>query len=100
MSKIKRVKSVRSKLSDDVAEKPARTLGRKRDYTRDAKILEAAIDILAEASFDGMTMDMVAARAEGWEGDGVPALVFQGRVSPRRLDLDERQVQCFLDMIL
>jgi AcrR family transcriptional regulator len=56
MSKIKK--------SDDVAEKPAQTLGRKRDHTRDAQILEAAIDILADAGFDGMTMDMVAARAK------------------------------------
>jgi len=61
---IKSVKPVRSKLSDDVEEKPTRTLGRKRDHTRDAKILEAAIGILAEVGFDGMTMDMVATRAK------------------------------------
>ncbi|POR24133.1 TetR family transcriptional regulator [Paenibacillus polymyxa] len=47
-----------------VAEKPVQTLGRKRDHTRDDKILEATIDILADTSFDGMTMDMVAARAK------------------------------------
>ncbi|WP_310552175.1 TetR/AcrR family transcriptional regulator [Paenibacillus glufosinatiresistens] len=46
------------------AEKPAKSAGRKRDHTRDAQILEAAIEILAEAGFDGMTMDMVAARAK------------------------------------
>ncbi|MEW4372406.1 TetR/AcrR family transcriptional regulator [Paenibacillus kandeliae] len=39
-------------------------MGRKRDHTRDAKILEAAIDILAEAGYDGMTMDMIATRAK------------------------------------
>jgi AcrR family transcriptional regulator len=64
MSKIRSEKSVGSKLADDIAEKPAKTLGRKRDHTRDAEILEASIDILSEAGFDGMTMDMVAARAK------------------------------------
>lgn len=64
MKKIKIEESVGSKLADKAAEKPAKTVGRKRDHTRDAKILEAAIDILAEAGFDGMTMDMVAARAK------------------------------------
>jgi AcrR family transcriptional regulator len=39
-------------------------LGRKRDHTRDAEILEAALDVLAEIGYDGMTIDMVAARAK------------------------------------
>ncbi len=39
-------------------------LGRKRDHTRDPEILEAALDVLAETGFDGMTVDMVAARAK------------------------------------
>lgn len=64
MNKMKSEGSGGSKLPNKVAEKPAKTLGRKRDHTRDAKILEATIDILAEAGFDGMTMDMVAARAK------------------------------------
>jgi AcrR family transcriptional regulator len=38
-------------------------LGRKRDHSRDPEILDAAIDVLAEVGFDGMTVDMVAARA-------------------------------------
>src|SRR5215207_6564595 len=38
--------------------------GRKRDHTRDAEILDAAIDVLAETGYDGMTVDMVAARAK------------------------------------
>jgi len=42
---------------------PAR-LGRKRDHTRDPEILEAALDVLAETGFDGMTIDMVATRAK------------------------------------
>jgi len=39
-------------------------LGRKRDLSRDPEILGATIDVLAETGFDGMTIDMVAARAK------------------------------------
>lgn len=39
-------------------------LGRKRDHTRDPEILGAAIDVLAECGYDGMTIDMVANRAK------------------------------------
>lgn len=39
-------------------------LGRKRDHTRDPEILAAAIDVLAECGYDGMTIDLVAARAK------------------------------------
>ena len=39
-------------------------LGRKRDHTRDADILDAAIAVLAEIGYDRMTMDMVALRAK------------------------------------
>jgi AcrR family transcriptional regulator len=42
---------------------PAR-LGRKRDHSRDSEILDAAVEVLAEVGFDGMTVDMVAARAK------------------------------------
>jgi AcrR family transcriptional regulator len=38
-------------------------LGRKRDHTRDPEIMDAALDVLAETGYDGMTIDMVAARA-------------------------------------
>ena len=38
-------------------------LGRKRDPSRDAKILEATLDVLAEVGAAGLTMDAVAARA-------------------------------------
>lgn len=38
-------------------------LGRKRDHSRDPEILLAAIDVLAEEGYDGMTIDMVATRA-------------------------------------
>lgn len=46
-------------MSDD-----APRLGRKRDPSRDADILDAALEVLAEAGYAGMTMDMVAARAK------------------------------------
>ncbi|THG30242.1 TetR/AcrR family transcriptional regulator [Naasia lichenicola] len=49
-------------LEEHVAEAPK--MGRKRDHTRDAEILEATIDVLAETGYDGMTIDMVAARAK------------------------------------
>ena len=42
---------------------PANRLGRPLDVTRDADILDAALDVLAEVGYDGMTIDMVAARA-------------------------------------
>lgn len=43
---------------------PKPRLGRKRDHTRDPEILDAALDVLAETGYDGMTIDMVAARAK------------------------------------
>ncbi|MFF1876318.1 TetR/AcrR family transcriptional regulator [Leifsonia sp. NPDC058230] len=39
-------------------------LGRKRDLTRDPEILAAALEVLGETGYDGMTIDMVAARAK------------------------------------
>ncbi len=42
---------------------PAR-VGRKRDHSRDPEILEAALDVLAEVGYEGMTVDMVATRAK------------------------------------
>ncbi len=38
--------------------------GRKRDASRDPAILDAAVEVLAEVGYDGMTIDMVAARAK------------------------------------
>ncbi|GAA3023730.1 TetR/AcrR family transcriptional regulator [Streptosporangium longisporum] len=51
---------------DDGPSPPEQTgrTGRKRDHTRDAKILDATLDVLAEVGYSGMTMDMVAARAK------------------------------------
>jgi AcrR family transcriptional regulator len=48
----------------DTATDTATRLGRKRDHTRDPEILAAALDVLAEEGYDGMTIDMVAARAK------------------------------------
>jgi len=39
-------------------------LGRKRDLSRDPEILDAALEVLAETGYDGMTIDMVATRAK------------------------------------
>ena len=39
-------------------------LGRKRDHTRDPEILDATIKVLGECGYDGLTIDMVAARAK------------------------------------
>lgn len=43
-------------------DQPAK-LGRRRDPTRDADIMQAAIDVLGECGYDRMTIDMVATRA-------------------------------------
>ena len=48
----------------DTAAEPAPRLGRKRDHTRDPEILQATLDVLAETGYEGMTIDMVAARAK------------------------------------
>jgi AcrR family transcriptional regulator len=47
----------------DPAERAPRP-GRRRDHSRDPEILAAAIEVLAETGYDGMTIDMVAARAK------------------------------------
>jgi AcrR family transcriptional regulator len=39
-------------------------VGRPMDASRDSDILDAALDVLAEEGYDGMTIDMVAARAK------------------------------------
>jgi AcrR family transcriptional regulator len=42
---------------------PARR-GRKRDHSRDAETIDAALEVLAEVGYAGLTMDAVAARAK------------------------------------
>lgn len=51
-------------LLDPPLDAEAPKLGRKRDHTRDAEILDAAVEVLAETGYDGMTIDMVASRAK------------------------------------
>ena len=47
---------------------PKAMMGRKRDGSRDAAILEAALGILSEVGYNEMTMEMVAARAKAGKG--------------------------------
>ncbi len=42
--------------------------GRKRDHTRDAALLDAALDVLADVGYDALTIDAVAARAKAGKG--------------------------------
>lgn len=66
--------------SDDV--QPVK-LGRKRDHTRDAQIMDAAISVLAEEGYEGMTIDMVAARAKAGK-----ATVYRRWASKEELVID------------
>jgi len=50
--------------AESATAEPALRPGRKRDHTRDPEILDAALAVLAETGYDGMTIDMVAARAK------------------------------------
>ena len=58
-------------------------LGRKRDLSRDPEILEATLDVLAETGYEGMTIDMVAARAKAGK-----ATVYRRWASKSELVLD------------
>jgi len=69
-------------------------LGRKRDHSRDPEILDAALEVLAETGYDGMTIDMVAARAKAgkatlyrrWSSKG--ELVIDAVACMKTIDLD------------
>lgn len=71
-------------------------LGRKRDHTRDAVILDAALEVLAEVGYDGMTMDMVAVRAKAgkatlyrrWPSKAELVLDAVARMKRSQVDLD------------
>ncbi len=52
----------------EAEDRPLVKVGRKRDHTRDAVILDAALEVLAEVGYTGMTMDMVAVRAKAGKG--------------------------------
>ncbi|WP_243073953.1 TetR/AcrR family transcriptional regulator [Microbacterium sp. SS28] len=76
----------------DLEAKPR--LGRKRDHTRDAEILDATLDVLAETGYDGMTIDMVAARAKAGKATvyrrwaSKPELVLDAVACMKAKDLD------------
>jgi AcrR family transcriptional regulator len=75
------------------AVEPARP-GRKRDHSRDTVILEATLDVLAEEGYDGMTIDMVAARAKAGKATlyrrwpSKSELVIDAVACLKRVDLD------------
>ena len=48
---------------DGLAEGQPAQLGRRRDHSRDAALLDATLEVLAEVGAAGLTMDLVAARA-------------------------------------
>ena len=66
-----------------IDETPVVKLGRKRDPSRDAEILDAALSVLAEEGYDGMTIDMVAARAKAGK-----ATVYRRWASKEELVID------------
>jgi AcrR family transcriptional regulator len=66
-----------------MTESDAPRAGRKRDATRDPAILDAAVEVLAETGYDGMTIDMVAARAKAGK-----ATVYRRWASKSELVLD------------
>lgn len=73
-----------------------RKLGRKRDHTRNAEILDAAFDVLAETGYERMTMDMVAVRAKAgkatvyrrWSSKAELVLDAVVRMKRSQVDLD------------
>jgi len=82
--------------AEDITGEPSR-LGRKRDSTRDAAILDAALEVLAEVGYEGMTMDMVATRAKAGKATvyrrwaSKPELVLDAvaRMKRAQVDLDQ-----------
>jgi len=72
-----------TQLDDVHTSSDAPKLGRRRDPAKDQQILDAAVEVLAETGFDGMTIDMVASRA----GAG-KATVYRRWTSKNELVLD------------
>jgi AcrR family transcriptional regulator len=75
---------------------PARS-GRKPDRSKDAALLDAAVQVVAEVGYDGMTMDLVAARAgttksalyRRWSSKGELTLDAVVRLQQPEVDLAE-----------
>ncbi|TDW30177.1 TetR/AcrR family transcriptional regulator [Cryobacterium psychrophilum] len=86
-----------TQLDPTVIAEPPR-LGRKRDHSRDSDILDAALAILAEVGYDGMTIDMVAARAKAgkatlyrrWASKG--ELVIDAVACMKKIEVDETKL--------
>ena len=78
----------------DTAVAEPNRMGRKRDHSRDGDILDAALEVLAETGYDGMTIDMVASRARAgkatlyrrWESKA--ELVIDAVACMKKTDLD------------
>jgi AcrR family transcriptional regulator len=78
-------------------DKPRAKVGRKRDHTRDGEILDAALVVLAEQGYDGMTIDMVATHAgmaratvyRRWATKADLVLDAVSRMSQTDVDLDQ-----------
>ena len=51
---------------------------------REQEILDATLEVLADVGYDRLTMDAVAAQAEGLQGHALPALEQQGQPGHRR----------------
>ena len=70
-------------------------LGRKRDLTRDPEILDAALEVLSEVGYEGMTIDMVATRAKAGKAtvyrrwDSKAELVIDAVACMKKADLDQ-----------
>lgn len=83
--------------SEQRAEFPSKP-GRKRDHTRDPEILDAALAVLAETGYDGMTIDMVAARAKAGKATlyrrwpSKAELVIDAVACMKKVDLDPRML--------
>jgi len=79
------------------AQRPPK-LGRKLDHSRDPEILAVALEVLAETGYEGMTIEMVAARAKAgkatlyrrWGSKG--ELVIEAVAFMKRGDIDYSQL--------
>jgi AcrR family transcriptional regulator len=86
--------STRDPSTAGAGEAPAKA-GRKPDPSKDAALLDAAIEIVAEVGYDGMTMDLVAARAGStksalyrrWSSKGDLTLAAVARMQQAEIDL-------------
>lgn len=71
-----------------------RRMGRKRDPSRSEDILDAALEVLFDVGYDGLTVDLVAARAKAGKGtlyrrwDSKEALVLEAIAHLKRTQID------------